>query len=184
MGTESAVVVPVPGVEAVVGDYRLRLDPSAGWGVPAHVTVVYPFVPPPVGVDVLDRLRVALASVPPFECVFSRVEWFLDDEVMWLAPEPDRPFRVLTDAVWRAFPGFPPYGGRFADVVPHLTVGANGDMAAMRSAAAELAPRLPVTVFVDRVLLLAGRAAPGGWHSVVEFRSVPAGDRIALPHAV
>ena len=33
---------------------------------------------------------------------------------------------ALTDAVWRAFPGHPPFSGKFATVVPHVTV-AHGD---------------------------------------------------------
>jgi hypothetical protein len=38
------VNVPLLEAEAVVGDLRARLDRSAGWGVPAHVTLLYPFL--------------------------------------------------------------------------------------------------------------------------------------------
>jgi hypothetical protein len=44
--TESALVVVVPEAEAAVNAHRRRLDPAAAWGVPAHVTVLYPFAPP------------------------------------------------------------------------------------------------------------------------------------------
>ena len=44
--TESAVLALIPAAESVVGPYRMRLDPTARAGVPAHVTVLYPFVPP------------------------------------------------------------------------------------------------------------------------------------------
>jgi hypothetical protein len=44
--TYSAVLVPVPEAERVVSRYRARLDGAAALGVPAHVTVLYPFVPP------------------------------------------------------------------------------------------------------------------------------------------
>ena len=43
---ESAILVPVPEAGPVVGRLRARLDRSASRGVPAHVTVLYPFVPP------------------------------------------------------------------------------------------------------------------------------------------
>jgi hypothetical protein len=43
--TYSAVLVPVPEAERVVSRYRARLDGAAALGVPAHVTVLYPFVP-------------------------------------------------------------------------------------------------------------------------------------------
>jgi 2'-5' RNA ligase len=163
---ESAVLVPFPGLEPVVGSYRRRLDRTAGWGVPPHVTVLYPFVSPPIGGDVIGRLAEALSDTVAFECVFARTEWFRDD-VVWLAPEPSRPFRDLTAAVWRAFPDHPPYGGQFDDVVPHLTVG-HDDLPAMKVASAALATELPVTARVDRVWVMEGTEEPGSWRTVAE----------------
>ena len=43
---ESALLLLVPVAEAAVGAQRARLDSSARDGVPAHVTVLYPFLPP------------------------------------------------------------------------------------------------------------------------------------------
>ena len=165
-GVQSVVLVPFPGLEPLVGAYRGRLDRAAGWGVPPHVTVLYPFVRPPVDAGTLERLARALADVRPFECEFARVEWF-GDEVVWLAPEPDGPFRDMTTAVCGAFPDYRPYGGQFEDPVPHLTVG-HTDLAAMRRAAAELAPRLPVRASVDRVWVMEGTDAPDSWRTVTE----------------
>jgi hypothetical protein len=171
--TKTAVLVPFPALEPLVGPFRRRLDRTAAWGVPPHVTVLNPFVRPLVGADVLDRLTGALSGIGPFECEFARVEWFGDD-VVWLAPEPDRPFRDMTEAVWRAFPDHPPYGGRFDDVVPHLTVG-HLDLPAMREAAAALAVCLPVTARVDRVQVMAGTDSAASWRTVAEvsLRSGP-----------
>jgi hypothetical protein len=42
----SAAVLLVPEAEPVVGVTRARYDRSGRWGVPAHVTVLFPFVPP------------------------------------------------------------------------------------------------------------------------------------------
>lgn len=168
---ESVALVPFPGLEPLVGPYRRRLDRAAGWGVPPHVTVLYPFVVPPVSDDVIQRLRNALADVPAFDCTFMRVEWFGDD-VVWLAPEPDEPFRRMTDAVWRAFPDHPPYEGRFDDVVPHLTVG-HHDLPAMRDAAEAITGSLPMTARADRVWVMTGTDAPDSWRTVAEI-SLPA----------
>jgi hypothetical protein len=94
--TQSAVIVPVPALEPVVGEHRRHLDRAAQWGVPAHVTVFYPFVSPrEINAAPLHRLDLALWSAEPFDCTFERVEWF-DEDVVWLAPEPDQPFRELT----------------------------------------------------------------------------------------
>jgi 2'-5' RNA ligase len=120
---ESAVLVPVPEAEPVVGRFRARLDRAAGWGVPAHVTVLFPFVPPDeITGTVIEVVAAAVASVRTFGCEFARICWFGED-VVWLAPEPAGPFRALTSAVHAAFPRFPPFRGLFADVVPHLTIG-------------------------------------------------------------
>ena len=164
---QSVVLVPFPGLEPLVGAYRERLDRAAGWGVPPHVTVLFPFVSPPVGAEALERLAAALAEVRAFECEFARVEWF-GEEVVWLAPEPVGPFRDMTAAVWGAFPEHPPYGGQFDDTIPHLTVG-HTDVVAMRVAAAELATGLPVRAPVDRVWVMEGTDAPDSWQVVAEI---------------
>ena len=47
---ETALLVPVPAAEPAVGQHRARLDEAARDGVPAHITVLYPFLPP-AGID-------------------------------------------------------------------------------------------------------------------------------------
>ena len=42
---ESAPVILVPEAEAIVGRWRQRYDPSAAVGMPAHITLNYPFLP-------------------------------------------------------------------------------------------------------------------------------------------
>jgi len=167
--TETAVLVLLPEVDEVVGPYRARMDRAAGLGVPAHVTVLYPFVPPDaVDARVIDALAAAVATVPAFDVTFDRTAWF-DDRVLWLAPAPAGPFRDLTRAVWAGFPAHPPYGGAHDDVIPHLTVGHDVPVDALRAAAAAIAPRLPVRARVTRAWLLRGSAEPGSWQRVVDL---------------
>ena len=169
--TETAVLVLVPEAEAAVAEHRAHLDMAASWGVPAHLSVVYPFVPP-ADVDgaVLARLAAAVGTVPAFDCAFSRTDWFGDD-VVWLAPEPDAPFRELVRAVVAAFPEHLPYGGLYEDPTPHLTVGELRLGSAAELAAAERAvhEHLPIRAQIDRAVLLAGRPERGAWHPVAEF---------------
>jgi 2'-5' RNA ligase len=174
--TQTAVIVPVAAAEAVVGDHRRRLDRAAAWGVPAHVTVLFPFVPPAEVTDeVIERLAGAFVGVAPFDCVFAECRWFGDD-VLWLAPDRAAKLRELTDAVVERFPGYEPYGGQFDDVVPHLTVGdvRSGTTGELRVAEADVARRLPITAHLDHALLLAGADAPGSWHTVA---TLPFGGR-------
>jgi len=168
---ESTILVPVPEAEPVVGHLRARLDRSAGRGIPAHVTVLYPFVPPEqITAAVIGEAATAVASVPGFDCQFADTGWF-GDQVVWLAPEPASPFRALTAAVHAAFPQFPPFGGAFADVIPHLTVGdrPEGGPVALHAAEAEVRPALPIRTRVSLAWLMTGTQAPGSWQLRVTF---------------
>jgi len=75
--TESAVLAAVPEAEPAVAALRARLDSSAAQGVPAHVTVLYPFVHPDrLGPKVIDALAEAVASAAAFAVSFRQVGWF------------------------------------------------------------------------------------------------------------
>jgi len=171
MVSESAVLIPVPEAEGVVSGHRDRLDRAAAWGVPAHVTVLYPFLAPSaITAAAIASLADAVGSISAFDCEFAATAWF-GEEVIWLAPRPDQPFRALTQAVSVAFPGFLAYGGVYDDVVPHLTVGdrpASG-VTELRAAEAEVLRWLPIQAHISRVWLMTGHAAPGSWQAVAEL---------------
>jgi 2'-5' RNA ligase len=178
---ETAVVVLLPEADPAVDEHRLRLDHARPWGVPAHLTVLYPFVPPAEVDDVvLAALADAVRAIPPFDCVFADTAWFGAD-VLWLAPADDGPFRALIRAVSAAFPDHPPYGGAHgAEPVPHLTVAERvlADDARMRVAEASVRERLPVRAHVGSVALIAGRRAPDSWSVIA---TVPLGGRAWPP---
>ena len=84
--TETAVIAAVPAAEPVVGGHRQQLDGAAGWGVPAHVTVLGPFVAPEaINDDLITTLAAVVSSVSAFDCCFVRTRWFGVD-VLWLHP--------------------------------------------------------------------------------------------------
>ncbi|GAB3571861.1 2'-5' RNA ligase family protein [Amycolatopsis endophytica] len=171
--TKSAIVVPVPETDHLVRH-----------SVPAHVTVLYPFVPPAsIDAGTVADLEAALVGIESFDCAFSQVGWFGQD-VVWLAPEPDEHFRMLTQAVCERFPAHPPYGGEHPDTVPHLTVADHrtSDPHTRRQAAAVLAEALPIAARISRVRLVAGDDAEGPWRTVAEFE-LPAPARSAVAGA-
>lgn len=139
----SAVVVAVPAAEPVVADWRARFDSSAAEGMPAHITVLYPFLADAgITVEVRRRLLELCAAVPVLEVEFRRTARF--PRVLFLAPEPADGLRRLTNAISEEWPGAPPYGGVFGEVVPHLTVARDVDDDTLDSIEADLARRLPV----------------------------------------
>jgi len=166
---ETALIVPVPEAESAVGSLRAQLDSSAAWGVPAHVTVLYPFLPPDQVDDAtLAAVAEVCAATPRFRTMLARVSWF-GESVVWLAPEPDEGFRGLTAALWQRFPQAPPYGGMFDDVVPHLTIGHDAGRPALAAAANAVTPYLPIAVDATVVHLIRGSSGVQPWVTVREF---------------
>jgi 2'-5' RNA ligase len=122
VSSASALVVLAPEAEGLVKPFRDRYDPSAAAGMPAHITLLYPFrSPAEPSAQVLENLQDCFARFAPFAFSLAAIRRF-PSEVLYLAPEPDAPFRQLTTAICARFPDTPPYGGKFADVIPHLTV--------------------------------------------------------------
>lgn len=168
---QSALVVLAPAAEAAVGKFREAHDPSATEGMPAHITLLYPFKPPgEIDAAVLDRLRQCFAAFAPFHYSLAVTRRFPD--VLYLAPEPDHPFRRLTLAVWQLFPETPPYGGRHANVVPHLTLAQLADGHRLDEVAAEFerASRqaLPIRAMASEVALMDN--SRGRWQVNYTFR--------------
>jgi hypothetical protein len=120
---DTALVVLVPESEPVVSDLRLVHDPVAEDGVPAHVTVLFPFIPAEQLTDARHEAIAALfGQIPAFDYRFDEVRRF-GDAVVWLAPQPAAAFDALLRMAAERWPEHPPYGGTIKDVIPHLTVG-------------------------------------------------------------
>jgi 2'-5' RNA ligase len=168
--TETALIVPIPEAEEAVGRFRATLDRSASWGVPAHVTVLYPFLAPEkVNQEVLAGIGEVVGAISAFDVTLADTAWF-GDTVVWLAPRPDGPFRALTAAVWRRFPEAPPYAGTHAEVTPHLTIGDDAAPHELKVAAARaVSARLPISATITFVRLIAGTPGRGPWHTLREF---------------
>ncbi|MFG1665184.1 2'-5' RNA ligase family protein [Streptomyces sp. Y7] len=150
---QSGLIVRIPEAEPAVRAWRERLDPSARAGVPAHVTVLFPFL----DASRIDRRACAaigevVGRHRAFQARFDHCGRF--PGVLYLAPDPDTPFRRLTEAMAERWPENPPFGGQFDDVVPHLTVAQGQDEALVQKAEADLLTALPIVTQVSTVDLL------------------------------
>jgi 2'-5' RNA ligase len=141
MSAETALICKIPEVERYIAHYRERYDPPARRRVPAHVTVLYPFLPLS-GIDatVVAQLHEVAAGVRCFDYRLLELRRF--PVSLYLAPQPDDSFSALTAAVWRSFPDYPPFAGKFSTVVPHVTV-AHGDEPTLCEIEVELRIALP-----------------------------------------
>jgi 2'-5' RNA ligase len=171
----TALIVEVPEAEPLVREWRLRYD-NASLGVPAHVTLLFPFVAVEHFDDVLlDELRRLFAGEAPFSFSLARVARF--PEHAWLAPEPAEPFKRLTALIHERYPDYPPYEGIHAEVIPHLTV-AEADRSVQDEVDTALTPHLPIAARAEQVALLVEDAA-GLWRVSERFALGDAGRRSA-----
>ncbi|MHC5263983.1 2'-5' RNA ligase family protein [Streptomyces sp. UC4497] len=150
---QSGLIARVPEAEPAVRAWRDRLDPSARAGVPAHVTVLFPFLDEGrIDSSTLAAIGEVIGRHRPFGVRFEHCGRF--PEILYLVPEPDLPFRRLTEAVADRWPEAPPFGGQFEEVVPHLTIAQGQDDAVLEETEADLRGRLPVTARVSSVDLI------------------------------
>jgi len=154
---QSAILIPVPEADELVGDWRAVHDPKAGAGVPAHITLVVPWLPPEqLKPEHFEELEDLLAGQRQFGYSLDRVCWF-GERVLWLAPTPAEPFKRLTAVLATHF-ATPPWKGEFAEVVPHLTVGLAGHAVGqtLAQAAEDLPTKLPVGCWAREVDVMCG----------------------------
>ena len=157
----------VPAAEELV-TLRQRLARDATYGVPPHITVLFPFVPAAhLSGPNLSVLRQAVGGIPGFDFLLTRTSWF-GDHILWLAPADPSPFIGLTNAVVGAFPEYLPYGGAHDGSAPHATVGDSDDHAALLDAERELSPLLPISGVVDAVTLIV-EGADGEWREHIDM---------------
>jgi hypothetical protein len=152
----SALQIPVPELESVVRPRLERRSPGLVGGgsddTHAHITLLAPFAAKEDLTEGLrSELRELFSDVTAFTFALTSVCEFPGGTV-YLAPEPAAPFRALTHELFRRFPEYPPYGGEFDDIVPHLSIpmpdGDDPDQLRFL-----LNPRLPITARAQEAVL-------------------------------
>jgi 2'-5' RNA ligase len=126
-----------------------------------HVTLVWPFLPARLlDEPAIARLGSIVSGRPCFSVAFDRTGRF--PEAPYLAPDDPSPFVALVDAVVREWPEYPPYGGAYADMIPHVTLGSGAvDLEAVTSL-------LPIVVRVGEVHLAIHRRRRG-WRTIAKL---------------
>lgn len=119
---ESVILIPVPSAESVVSNWRNKYDEVARHGIPAHITLIYPFRPPKaVDLKVVDKLKKFFSGTGQFGFALVKINIF--PGVIFLEPSPREGFSHLIEGLVSIFPDTPPYGGKHPTVNPHLTIG-------------------------------------------------------------
>jgi 2'-5' RNA ligase len=154
----TALVIVVPEAEPLVAKLRAQYDNADETGIPAHITLLFPFG------DREDGLAELFDAYPPFEFALTEVRRWPD--VLWLAPEPEEPFVELTRALGERYPEHPPYEGVHAEVIPHLTVASR--QAVPHAVDDDLGNGLPISARATDVVQLE-EFAPNRWRERTRF---------------
>ena len=156
------LLLVTPDAESLVGRWRAEHDYAARFGIPAHVTVRTPFLPP-------ERWR---------DPAFSQLEKFLPTDVtlahlenrpggLVIVVEPDDELREITGAVTMSWPALPPHKGNRPDLAYHMTVVRTANDRIRSEAAEAIAPHLPLRVSGTEMWATAGSLKDGQRHAVV-----------------
>jgi 2'-5' RNA ligase len=153
--TLETILLIVPGydVQAFAAPLRAKYARQASLCFPAHITILYPFLPPSEAEQQRQRIASILEGFPPFEVTLQGYRRF---PTAWaLEPLDASPMVAVQRQLNQAFPDYPPYGGQHGpDLVPHLTVAHFDDP--MPEEDINLPPSPSFTFTVDRLHLYMG----------------------------
>lgn len=157
---ESAVIVPFLQADGLLRPWRARWQPAAPVGIPACVTLAYPFLTPEeLGPDTLHGLAEIFGGQPPLSIRLAGVaRW---PGLVVLAPEPAEPFVALAEQLQARFPTSRTPGE--GTLVPQVTALRSPDDQLLDEAAATLAERLPLDLSVAEAWLVQAAGSQRAW---------------------
>ncbi|MFW2383415.1 MAG: 2'-5' RNA ligase family protein [Acidimicrobiales bacterium] len=156
----SAVAVVVPEADELLS----AVGGSVSGGMPAHVTVTYPFLSPRrIQQSHRDQLRAIASASESFDLELATLR--NHELITFLTVTPEEPVRTLTAAVLEDWPDHPPYGDSEVDVPPHMTLGIN---VLPEEIADTVEPFLPIGCKIDRLVLMV-RGLSGRWRIAEEY---------------
>ena len=139
------LIIPPPPVQAFCYPWREQYDQESFTRVPAHLTLLYPFVPPEIVDEAVTQLEQICADTLPFEVVLSKYGQF--EGVLFLEPENPDPILNLFHKLAEAFPEYSisedKHGG---ELHPHLTLAQSDDPGVLEKISLPPEPHFSFTV--------------------------------------
>ena len=167
--TSGIVIFPPIEVQAVAVPIMRQFTPEHLIRLPAHITVLFPFVPQEQMDAAAQTIQSICATIKPFEITLSGYGQF--PGTVFMQPANPEPIKAVFRKIYDAFPLFPPYGGAFGnDIHPHVTVAEFKSEIEQRSIL--LPDYAPITFRAERLHLLYDvYQEPLLWltHSVIAF---------------
>jgi 2'-5' RNA ligase len=152
MPKESAIILPVGEAEPIVSSLRRQYDKSASLGVPAHITLLYPFRPPHLAEMDVENLADFFSAIPAFEFSLSEARRF--PRTAYLHPDVPERFVEIIRKLVEKWPEYQPYHGVFRDIIPHLSVAHDADIEVLEAVQQCLLQHLPIGCMAKEAWLL------------------------------
>jgi hypothetical protein len=151
---QTGLVIPVPTADALLASVGARYPGTVREGVPAHVSLLYPFVP---AAELDERLTSALAELfdEQVPMLVGFVECYRRGGFVALRPDPIDGLTELLSKTHRRWPDVVPYEGLYGDVEPHLTVALRASEEAAVTIEQEATAELPIAAELREAWLLA-----------------------------
>lgn len=133
-------------------------------GIPAHITVLYPFIPPIRATQqTRDELAQLAAETDRFSVTITSLAQY--EITTYLDLEPEAPIQALTHHIFDHWPNYPPYGDIDLYIQPHMAL-AQGVIPSDVEATA--LPYLPVNAEITHLTMMVRRWS-GRWMIDSEF---------------
>lgn len=151
---QTGVAIPVPEADPLLAAVAMRFPEAVRQGVPAHVSVLYPFLPAEKLDDrVISGLSELFAGQPAMSVTFGACH--RSGEFVALRPEPIEGLEELVSDARRRWPEVLPYEGLYGGVEPHVTVALHTTEERAAVVESEIVPEwLPISAELREAWLL------------------------------
>lgn len=164
------LIIPPPKVQSFAFPIREQYDTVWFNRVPAHITLLYPFVPSDQVDATTAQLNSICADLSPFELTLDRYGKF--EDAVFLEPSDPEPILELYQHLLKAFPEYPIYEGEHGDdLQPHMTLARFENTEEAR--VIELPPTPVFTFTVNRLHLYLG--SPEASEPYIPISVIPIG---------
>jgi 2'-5' RNA ligase len=120
------LIIPPAKVQTFAYPIRERYDTESFNRVPAHITLLYPFVTSDQVDEAVNKLQPICSKFQPFDLVLDKYGRF--EKAIYLEPSNSESILKLFEEVSTAFPEYPIYQGEHGDTLhPHLTLASFDD---------------------------------------------------------
>jgi 2'-5' RNA ligase len=154
MNGQTGLVIPVQAADALLAAVGTRYPGTVREGVPAHVSLLYPFV---AAAELDERVSGALGELVAEQAPMpvQLAECYHREGFVALRPDPIDGLRELISKTHRRWPDVVPYEGAYRDVEPHVTVALRCSEETAVTIEREVTARLPLSAELREAWLVA-----------------------------